>query len=219
MTNKPNWRANVDQSMFAAQDAELARKAKVPLTAEKIAAQQLTRARTLRALDAIKQEKVAPRPKRERQRPPIVQKRFIQPTSTEHLRDQRLCPGARVALTIVIGLLGNKNRREITVGGIAAAVGVTKRSARRYLAALERLGYISRSLVHNVWGVVTGGVISLLVDIRPRTKRKKTAETPKNVDIIERTVKSSINPTYSYKSENIPRNLTKKRRYLFPSTT
>lgn len=205
-------RHNID---FSDLDTHLAETAKITLTPEEMTALFGDPVKKQRARDAYYNGNVAATPRRERANAPVYQFCYIKPTSTEHLRDSRLSPGARVALQIIIGLLGNRKRHEISVGGIARALDVTKRTARRYLAVLERHGYITRQVIRNIYGWITAGVIELLHDVRPhyvRHKTKKSEKTSKNRRNQERTKKTSINPQDTTYLSETPLGTTLKQK-------
>jgi hypothetical protein len=149
-----------------------------------------------RAREAYYSGQVAPKPSRLDNPAPEPQIRWVRPTTTDHLRDTRLTAGARLALNIIVGLVGAVTEREISVGGLANSLGVTIRTARRYLAelanpSLDGGAYIERREVKNARGWTVAGAIRLLRDLRPAFIRTREAKKRRN---LARTVLSSFNP-------------------------
>jgi len=141
-----------------------------------------------------------PRPTREAQQAPEVRSRqFIPATTTEHIRDTRLVPGARLCLSLIVGLLGQSKSGRISLSGLAWSLEVSKRTIRRYLEQLEKFGYIRRSLIEaaNGWVLagkieITGRVKMVFSTLRKRPKKvekrsfqERTEFTPSNTSLIK----------------------------------
>lgn len=150
--------------------------------------------RAERAHKAQRDGRRTPMPRRRSEAlPPAQSRMWSKAMSLDAARDQRLSMGARTALAVIRALVeaGEPIRRT----GLAALLGVSARTAQRYISQLRQHGYITTRLVCKASGWVTGQLIHLAQKVLPYFLRPaephqsgraqgETIPTPNNLTII-----------------------------------
>jgi predicted transcriptional regulator len=72
------------------------------------------------------------------------------------IKDQRLTPGARIALAMITGWAGKNESIETTMNIIAHHLGRSRRTILRYLQELEEFGYLRYCRTRSRIGYITG---------------------------------------------------------------
>jgi len=123
---------------------------------------------------------------------PIKNGQFSQKMSTEAARNQRLTPNAKALLQIINAYCGRRCVWFVTKTFLANSMGVHPRSIQRYLADLEREGYLHIDIDQSTYhGMVKGLVIRLAQKVLPRWLHTWWVE---NVGNLDRTKLSLNNP-------------------------
>ncbi len=150
--------------------------------------QEARHKRAIRAHQAQRDGRRTPKPHRRTSAPtPAPSKMWCKAISLDAARDQRLSMGARMALSMIRALL--EAGRPISRAGLAALMGVSARTAQRYISQLRAYGYITTRLIHTAAGWVLGQMIELAAKVLPYFMREpprisgnrgETVTTPNN---------------------------------------
>lgn len=97
--------------------------------------------------------------------PPSQNKMWCKAISLDAGRDQRLSMGARLAVEFIRALL--ETGKPITRVGLAALMGVSARTAQRYISQLRHYGYITTRLLQTASGWVIGQMVELAAKVLP----------------------------------------------------
>ena len=122
--------------------------------------------RRKRALAGLKGEGRAPT-KRELNPKPWKSRQYANHMSTEAARDTRLVPMARVALQWIVAKGGRALEASVTKHSLANALGVSVRSAQRYISSLRQFGYVETEVRMNHRGLHTGLIIRVTKKVLP----------------------------------------------------
>jgi hypothetical protein len=107
--------------------------------------------------------------------------------STEAARDSRLTMGAKALLQIIRARCGRTMQTAFTKGTMANLIGRSTRTVQRYIAELERFGYI-KTEIRRGWGGLHSGLIVMISEkVRPFYARHEALA----VWMIEQTAESS----------------------------
>jgi len=102
--------------------------------------------------------------------------RWVPVIAWRPLVDQRICPGARVALALLRSLV--RQGRPIRRSGLAAVLGVCARTIGRYLAALRVAGYIATRAARDWRGADLGTWVEILAPAVPEWVRPEPGLRP-----------------------------------------
>lgn len=87
--------------------------------------------------------------------------------STEAARDTRLTMGAKALLQLIRARCGRTMQTAFTKGTMANLIGRSTRTVQRYIAELERFGYI-KTEIRRGWGGLHSGLIVMISEkVRP----------------------------------------------------
>ena len=130
--------------------------------------------RAMRAKEARREKRRAKRP-RDENPAPVATKLWAKAMSLQAATDIRLTMGARVALQAIRSLTARAKR--VSRNGLAVLLGVSSRTAQRYLAELRLRGYIRTRLIANRLGWVIAQLIEVTEKVLPLHHREKIAPT------------------------------------------
>lgn len=102
--------------------------------------------------------------------------RWVPVIAWRPLVDQRICPGARVALALLRSLV--RQGRPIRRSGLAAVLGVCARTIGRYLSALRMAGYIATRAARDWRGADLGVWVEILAPAVPAWVRPEPGLRP-----------------------------------------
>ena len=168
-----------------------------------------------RARDAYLKGSKAPRPKRRSNPAPRPQARYRRKLRTEHMRDTQLKFGERIALDTIFTVLGDRVEGHISHGGLAADIGVEKRTIRNYMCGLDEEGWIERHLMTDRRGMIIGSWITLTAKAKMLLKTnvkeeakaaKKAAKQGFPVRTLSTSIKRSIDKSIELERASGPNN-------------
>lgn len=105
--------------------------------------------------------------KRELREEPRESRQYANHMATTAARDRRLVPMARVALQWIRAMAGTGIQARFTKYSMAEALGVSVRSAQRYIAALKQFGYLETQIRKNDRGLHTGLIAFITQKVLP----------------------------------------------------
>lgn len=100
---------------------------------------------------------------------PDDSRQWCREMATTAFRDDRLTPGAKALLAIIVAETGDyeASGRMLNKGYLARRIGRSTRTIQRYLAQLRRYGYIAAQVIATRAGWCIGQVIRALPLVRP----------------------------------------------------
>lgn len=124
-------------------------------------------------------QRTPPVPRRLRSAP-ADRRQYAPAQATTATRDTRLGDGAKVLLTLILAECGSGDRRLLTNGFLAQALGLSERTIQRRVAELEAMAYVQCWPELDGRGVCVGRWIAVLPPARPHwhTAHAKDADRP-----------------------------------------
>jgi len=110
---------------------------------------------------------------------------FVKPLRQAFVKNPRLMPMTRIALTLLAGWAGHGDPIKTTVGIIAKHLGRSRRQVFRYLQDAAEEGYLWYSKTKDRIGRYTGICVRLNFAAIRYEKRKKPAETAEKLEVTE----------------------------------
>jgi hypothetical protein len=99
--------------------------------------------------------------------PPLETRQYGTDYSTEAARDTRLSMGAKALLQIIRARCGKGHKTAFTKATIGNMIGRSARTVQRYVAELQRFGYIKTEIRRGWGGLHSGLIVWITEKVRP----------------------------------------------------